>query len=301
MPASFRNRTATSSFGTVAREGHDSGEFYRRRMHEHAREPARELPAEDNPPPEPNTIYCGDARNMHQLPDRCVHLMVTSPPYNVGKDYDEDLSMGEYCELLSGVLSETFRVLAHGGRACVNIANVGRTPYLPLTAAVHSICGGLGLRARGEIVWSKGASAGSSCAWGSWRSASNPVLRDTHEYILVFSKGSWGRPKGVSTVGRDEFLEFTKSVWEFPAASAKRAGHPAPFPTELPRRLIELYSYKDDVVLDPFMGSGATAEAALRCGRRYIGYEISADYAEAAQSRLADIDSEVNRLTLHDM
>ena len=225
---------------------------------------------------------------MQNLPDNCIHLMITSPPYNVGKDYDDDLTEGEYLDFLMTIWKEVHRVLAPGGRACINVANIGRKPYLPLNAMISHQMRSIGYLMRGEIIWDKSASAGTSCAWGSWRSASNPVLRDTHEYILVFSKGSYSRPAEGrdSTIGKDEFLEFTKSVWRFSAESAKRVKHPAPFPVELPRRLIELYTYAGDIILDPFMGSGTTAIAAIRSNRRYIGYDTSEDYVQTAQSRI---------------
>jgi len=127
-------------------------------------------------------------------------------------------------------------------------------------------------------------------AWGSWQSASNPVLRDTHEYILVFSKGSFSRTKvdgKENTIAKDQFMEWTKSVWNFNPESAKKVGHPAPFPIELPYRLIQLYSYKGDIILDPFMGSGSTAIAALKSGRNYFGYDIDAEYIKLAESRIA--------------
>ena len=214
--------------------------------------------------------------------------MVTSPPYNVGKDYDDDLSMDEYRNLLCTVWRETLRVTAPGGRACINIANVGRKPYIPLNAMIAQDMIDIGWLMRGEIIWNKSASAGTSCAWGSWRSPSNPVLRDTHEYILVFSKGQFERRRkdGTPSIGRDEFLEFTKSVWNMAAESAKRVSHPAPFPVELPNRLIQLYTYLEDTVLDPFMGSGTTALAAQRAGRNWVGYEVSDTYVEVAKNRL---------------
>ncbi len=144
-----------------------------------------------------------------------------------------------------------------------------------------------GFLMRGEIIWDKGASAGSSCAWGSWKSASNPSLRDVHEYILIFSKNTYGKgKKGTSTISKDEFLQFTKSIWTFPSCSAKKAQHPAPFPIELPRRLIELYSYEADTVLDPFMGGGTTALAAIESGRHYIGYELSQEYVDISESKI---------------
>jgi site-specific DNA-methyltransferase (adenine-specific) len=228
---------------------------------------------------------------MADLPDSSVHLMVTSPPYNVGKDYDEDLSLDEYLEMLKRVWREVFRVLVPGGRACINVANLGRKPYIPLHAFMVRDLLDLNFLMRGEIIWDKGASSSASTAWGSWQSASNPTLRDAHEYILVFSKGSYRRERVEgrrNTITKEEFLEFTKSVWAFAAESARRVGHPAPFPLELPYRLIQLYTFEGEVVLDPFMGSGQTAVAALKAGRHYVGYETNADYVRLAEKRIAE-------------
>ncbi len=234
---------------------------------------------------------------MAELPDGSVHLMVTSPPYNVGKEYDADLTLNEYRDFLRSVMTEVLRVLVPGGRVCFNVANLGRKPYLPLHR--YFIEDFLALTTenqpesrflmRGEIIWDKTGGGASSTAWGSWQSPANPTLRDGHEYILVFCKDTWRRPRmpgRSATIGRDEFMEYTRSIWQFPPASARRVGHPAPFPLELPRRCIELYTYSDEVVLDPFMGSGTTALAALQTGRRFIGYEISPEYRALAQRRL---------------
>jgi site-specific DNA-methyltransferase (adenine-specific) len=215
--------------------------------------------------------------------------MVTSPPYNVGKVYDEDMTMLEYLSTLERVWAEVFRLLVPGGRACINITNLGRKPYIPMHTWIIDSMLRLGFLMRGEIIWNKAASASSSTAWGSWKSATNPTLRDVHEYILVFSKGAFKRQnphKRENTISKDEFLEFTKSVWTFPAESASKIGHPAPFPLELPYRLIQLYSFKDDVVLDPFMGSGQTAIAALKLGRHFIGYELNPEYVTLANARI---------------
>ena len=258
--------------------------------------------AEIDPKPKPenalpeevrNRIFVTSSENMGDLPDRCVHLMVTSPPYNVGKEYDANLSMDEYLGLIERVMRETYRVLVDGGRACVNVANIGRRPYIPLHAYVIQIAAEAGFYMRGEIIWDKGMS-GASTAWGSWMSPANPTLRDTHEYILVFQKPPFGRKKRdghEATIMRDDFLEHTKSTWSFPPASAKRAKHPAPFPIELPKRLIELYTFSDEVVLDPFMGTGATAVAASELGRIYVGYEISDEYVRIASDRVAECRS----------
>jgi site-specific DNA-methyltransferase (adenine-specific) len=229
---------------------------------------------------------------MRELPDQSVHLMVTSPPYNVGKDYDEDLTLREYLTFLRNVWKEVYRTLVPGGRACINVANLGRKPYLPLHGLIALDMCELGFLMRGEIIWDKGASAARSTAWGSWQSASNPVLRDVHEYILIFSKDMYQRGNlnnRKNTIGKEDFLEFTKSVWTFPSEIATRIGHPAPFPIELPHRLIQLYTFSGEVVLDPFMGSGQTAIAAIKDGRHYVGYEIDESYVKLANVRIASV------------
>ena len=235
-----------------------------------------------------NRIYCKSSEDMSEIPDSSIHLMVTSPPYNVKKEYDQDLSLNEYRKLLREVFTETYKKLVTGGRVCINIANIGRKPYIPLHAYIIEDMLGIGYYMRGEIIWNKASSAGTSTAWGSWLSASNPVLRDVHEYILVFSKESFSRDRNEkeNSIRKEGFLEWTKSVWTFPAASAKSVGHPAPFPEELPYRLIQLYSFKNDVVLDPFCGSGTTCVAALKSGRNYIGYDIDKTYVELANDRI---------------
>ena len=216
--------------------------------------------------------------------------MITSPPYNVSKEYDDDLSLKEYLQLLENSFKETFRVLVNGGRACINVANLGRKPYIPLSDYISKIMIDLGFNMRGEIIWNKAASASPSTAWGSWMSATNPVLRDIHEYILIFSKGDYRREsKGKkSTITKEQFIEWTKSIWIMNAESARRVGHPAPFPEELPNRLIQLYSFTDDIVLDPYMGSGTTAIAALKSDRKYVGYDISQEYIDLAKRRIAE-------------
>ena len=283
-------KTQTSSFGTSKRIGHDSSKFYARKLFsdlDTTNPPISDVSISDSAV---NRVYCHSSENMTELPDNSVHLMVTSPPYNVGKDYDEDLSLQQYSSLLKDVFIDCHRVLVDGGRACINVANVGRKPYIPLNALVSDLMTEIGFFMRGEIIWNKGASAGTSCAWGSWLSPSNPVLRDVHEYILIFSKGKYQRKSTASlaTVSKEDFLEWTKSIWNFPSESAKRVGHPAPFPVELPRRLIELYTYEGDVVLDPFMGAGSTALAGLDTKRRWVGYDTSKEYCELTETRVRD-------------
>ena len=288
----MRKKTKTSRFGSPGRVSHDSTAFYAARLY--ADQPQAESTEYVENPIEADTldrIFNSSSEQMLELPDNSIHLMVTSPPYNVGKDYDRDLSLDEYLSFLKGVWAEVYRVLVPGGRACINVANLGRKPYLPVHAFLASDLLQLHFLMRGEIIWDKGASASASTAWGSWRSASNPTLRDTHEYILVFSKSSYRRrPRDgrKDTITKEEFLEFTRSVWSFPAQSASKVGHPAPFPVELPYRLIQLYTYQGEVVLDPFMGSGQTALAALKSGRRYVGYETDAGYVKRARARIAE-------------
>jgi site-specific DNA-methyltransferase (adenine-specific) len=241
-----------------------------------------------------NLVINGDSKSM-SIPDNCVHLVVTSPPYNASKTYDEDLSLTEYLEMLHEVFAECYRVLAPGGRMVVNVANLGRKPYIPLTSHINLIMHDIGFMHRGEVIWDKSASAGSSCAWGSFQSASNPCLRDIHEYLLIFSKGDYKLPRTkaeradgrIDTIGKDEFIQQTKSIWSFATESAKRVNHPAPFPVELPKRCIEMFTFAGDVVLDPFLGSGTTAVAAKMSGRRYIGYDLSTEYCAIAEERLA--------------
>lgn len=277
--------TSTRRFGAGKRESHDSSAFYERRLvdADFSTDSACAIA------PVVDRIWCHSADDMAELPDNSVALMVTSPPYHVGKDYDVDGSFEDYLELLRRVFAETHRVLEPGGRAVVNVANLGRRPYVPLAALVTQLMTqDLGYLMRGEVIWRKAEGAGGSCAWGSWRSASNPTLRDLHEYCLCFSKGRMDRArKGRSTIGRDEFMAATLSIWDIPPESAKRVGHPAPFPVALPRRFIELFTYEDDVVLDPFMGSGSTAVAAVEAGRHFAGYDLDPAYVAIAEERIA--------------
>jgi site-specific DNA-methyltransferase (adenine-specific) len=282
--------TATSAFGTNGRITHDSSKFYNSKLYSELEQNQETDISENNFPKEiTNKIILGSAENMKDIPNNSLHLMITSPPYNVSKEYDNDLSLKEYLLLLENSFKETYRVLVHGGRACINVANLGRKPYIPLSDYISQIMIKTGFNMRGEIIWNKAASASPSTAWGSWLSATNPILRDIHEYILVFSKGDYQRQKEnkENTITKKQFMEWTKSVWSINAESARRIGHPAPFPEELPYRLIQLYSFKDDIVLDPFMGSGTTAVAALKSCRKFVGYDVSCEYIEMANKRIS--------------
>ena len=285
-------KTQTTTFGSVVRESHNSKKFYSSKLYQNFKIPKKiEFRENKINKSDLNKLYCKSSENMDEIPDESVHLMITSPPYNVGKEYDDDLTLDEYLELLTAVFSQTYKKLVTGGRACINIANIGRKPYIPLHAMVIEIMLDLGFLMRGEIIWDKSASGGGSCAWGSWMSASNPVLRDYHEYILVFSKDSYSKNKKQEkrdTIDHDDFINLTKSIWTFSAVNAKKIGHPAPFPIELPHRLINLYSYEGDVVLDPFCGSGTTCIAAIQNNRNYIGYDIKKEYIDLAKKRISN-------------
>ena len=288
-----RAKTTTSSFGVSKREGHDSSAYYSSKMYDDLvshREVGgpQELPEELK-----DVIINGDSRNL-PLPDNCVHLVVTSPPYNASKAYDDDLTLTDYLNLLHDVFKECYRVLTPGGRMVVNVANLGRKPYIPLSSHVNLIMHEIGFMHRGEVIWDKSASAGSSCAWGSFQSASNPCLRDIHEYMLMFSKGDYKLPRTksersegrIDTISKDDFIKQTKSIWSFSTESARRVNHPAPFPVELPNRCIEMFTFLGDVVLDPFLGSGTTAVAAKQLGRIYVGCDISEEYCSISERRL---------------
>ena len=300
-----RRNTSTSSFGVGRREGHDSSAFY-----------DRFTPPEinsDGTVAEPSCvdeIWTGDARDMDgcgNIADSSVALMVTSPPYFAGKAYEEDLgsdgipsSYIEYLQMLTDVFAECVRKLEPGGRMAVNVANLGRKPYRSLSADVIDILSNdLGLLLRGEVIWLKARGASGNCAWGSFASPANPVLRDLTERIVIASKGRFDRAEeararaaarlpSADSISPDEFMEATTDMWEILPESARRVGHPAPFPVELPERLIGLYTYPGDLVLDPFMGVGSTAVAAVRTGRHYVGFDTDASYVVAARQRVIE-------------
>lgn len=252
-----------------------------------------------------NAIFQHDCRDMVHLPAGSVDLMITSPPYNATKRYDENLTLREYLVFIEAVLWEVHRVLKPGGIVAFNIANVGRKPYIPLDCFTIQLFHAIGYDVIQEVCWNKAASSGGSCAWGSWMSASNPSLRDVHEYIIVASKGppaidpamprelASGAPARVDKrlVSLDPG-ELSSTVWSFNTESAKRVNHPAPFPVELPYRVIVMFSTPGALVLDPFMGSGSVAIAAVQSGRDYVGYELDPAYVAIARDRLATLAGE---------
>ena len=293
--------TKTSSFGTKGRVAHDSSKFYNSKLYKEIKNNNSDIIVNEFPNKLLNTIIDSSCENMKDIPNNSLHLMITSPPYNVSKEYDNDLSLNEYLNLLKNCFTETYRVLVDGGRACINIANIGRKPYIPLSDYVSKIMIEIGFNMRGEIIWNKSAGAGISTAWGSFQSASNPILRDVHEYILIFSKGNYKRERDKEekelrkdNITKEEFIEWTKSVWTMNTESAKRIGHPAPFPEELPNRLIKLFSFTNDIVIDPFMGSGTTAIAAIKNNRNFVGYEINEEYINLANNRILNLKEKIS-------
>ena len=299
-----RRGTSTSAFGVGRREAHDASAFY-------GRFPAPEVSDDDRVvrATSVDRLWVGDARDMDacgDVSDGSVALVVTSPPYFAGKEYEQTLGQGHvpasyiaYLRMLEDVFAECVRKLEPGGRIAVNVANLGRRPYRSLSADVIAILQDrLRLLLRGEVIWQKARGATGSCAWGSFQRPGNPVLRDLTERVVIASKGRFDRAvaaveraeKGLPSLGSahvDEFMEATTDVWEIPPESATRVGHPAPFPVELPKRLIELYTYREDLVLDPFMGAGSTAVAAVRTGRHYAGFDTDAAYVASAEERIA--------------
>ena len=297
--------TKTSGFGTKGRVNHDSSKFYDSKLYKEIINNNSDIIVNEFPNELLNTIIQGSCENMKDIPNNSLHLMITSPPYNVSKEYDNDLSLEEYLNLLKNCFAETYRVLVDGGRACVNMANIGRKPYIPLSDYISKIMIEIGFNMRGEIIWNKSAGAGISTAWGSFQSASNPILRDVHEYILIFSKGNYKRERDKNekefrkdNISKEEFIEWTKSVWTMNPESAKRIGHPAPFPEELPNRLIKLFSFTNDIVLDPFMGSGTTAIAAIKNNRNFVGYEINEEYINLANNRIENLKEKNSEILL---
>ncbi len=299
-----RRATSTSAFGVGRRENHDSSAFY-------ARFTPPEVSTADDvryPPVHTDEIWCGRAEDLlagdDLVADNSVALVVTSPPYFVGKAYEEAMGEGhvptdyaEHLERLHAVFARCVAKLEPGGRIAVNVANLGRRPYRSQAADIVRIFEDLGLLLRGEIIWQKSDGLSGSTAWGSFQSAANPVLRDMTERIVVASKGRFDRAvsrrlraergwPSVSSLSREAFMSYTTDVWNIPSESASRVGHPAPFPVALPRRLIELYTYEGDLVLDPYMGSGSAAIAALRSHRHFVGCDTEEAYVVAARARV---------------
>lgn len=240
-------------------------------------------------------VLRGDsARLLEAVGSLGANLVVTSPPYALGVDYgqagyDDDQPYATYLEWVRTWATTLLHVCASGGRACINIpldSNKGgkRAIYADYLRIFQEV----GWTYQTSIVWNE-QNISRRTAWGSWLSPSAPFVTAPVEMIAVFYKDSFRRPATAGRRGditRDEFLAWTLGMWTFAGANPRRVGHPAPFPEELPRRLIKLYSYPDDLVLDPFLGSGTTLTVAARLGRRGIGVEINSHFCDLAVRNL---------------
>jgi site-specific DNA-methyltransferase (adenine-specific) len=249
----------------------------------------------------PPGIHIKDSRDMREVKNETVTLVVTSPPYNVNLSYEKDVKFEDWLSLMKDVLQECNRVLINGGRACINVANTGRNPYIPLIYHVMGMAFDLKWWLRGIVIWLKGNEkdeigfkkgdifvSKSSTGWGSFGRATNPVLRDNHEFILVFNKGEPRIPDGISGILPDEFVRFTNAEWIFSPDSARIVKHPSPFPDELVRRCILLYSNEGDTVLDPFGGSGTTYKVAKFLNRIPVIYEIQDEFIPVILKRIEE-------------
>lgn len=265
----------------------DIGRKYQAERRASARE-AKEQAREEEPMPEiPFDIEVADAGDM-PLDSNTIDLIVTSPPYGLDKPYAgvSDPSNG-WREFMVDWLGEAYRVATDGGRLALNVPLDTSNPY-PRPTFPEAVVAALeaGWCYRWSVVWNEG-NVSRSVARGSVDSASAPHVIAPVEMIVVFHKGEWARALGDSDIKHADWLEWTNGLWTFSGESRAWEGHPAPFPVELPHRLIQLLSYRGDYVLDPFVGSGTTLVAAHRLGRYAVGYDLSSEHVESAKRRLA--------------
>jgi len=245
-----------------------------------------------------NRIICGDAQDvLTRIPDRSIDLIITSPPYNFGHTYAQDPNddtheWNEYFEKLLLVWTECERVLKPGGRIAVNVQPLF-SDYVPTHHIISRQLARLGLLWKAEFLWEKNNYNAKYTAWGSWKSPSMPYIKYTWEFIEVFDKETHkktGKREDIDITG-DEFKEWVFGKWTFPPETRmKDYQHPAMFPEELPRRLMKLFSYKNDIILDPFNGAGTTSLVARKQGRRFIGIDVSEQYCEMALKRVTGVD-----------
>lgn len=238
-----------------------------------------------------NQIICGDSiQIMKKIPQHAVHLIITSPPYNVGipyENHDDLLPYSEYLGFLDKAWRACYRILVPGGRICINVPSVSAEgAYQPLFCDVINQMRKIGYVMRGDILWYK-QSISKRTAWGSWKSPSNPYVVQPYEFILVFSKESkkLEGDKSKIDITRDEFIKYSNSFWDIKPQTQPK-GHPVPFPEELVYRLIKFYSYQDNIVLDPFAGSGTVGSVAIKTNRRYVCIDKSAKYCKLAEAYL---------------
>jgi len=239
-------------------------------------------------------IYCNDFLKTEAIEPESIDLIVTSPPYNVDINYEgykDDIPYKKYLEFTEKWLTKAYDLLKPDGRLCLNIPldkSRGRDEegFQSVYVDITSIAKEVGWKYFSTIIWNE-QNISRRTAWGSWLSASAPYVIAPVEVIVVLYKERWEKiRKGKSDLTRDEFIEWTNGVWNFPGENRKQIGHPSPFPVELPKRCIKLFSFIGDTVLDPFLGSGSTLIACLETGRAGIGVEVSQKYCDLAVKRL---------------
>ena len=239
-----------------------------------------------------NKIYCANSLTLlKKLPDNCIDIIFTSPPYNFGKDYSDikdDDTWNLYFKKLFAIFDECIRVLKYGGRIIINI-QPSFSDYMPTHHFISQYFIKNKMIWKGEILWEKNNYNCKVTAWGSWKSPSSPYLKYTWEFLEVFCKGSLKKDgnKECADITADEFKKWVYAKWSIaPERNMKKSGHPAMFPTELVKRVLKLFSYQGDIVLDPFNGIGTTTYVANMLDRKYIGIDLSREYCIKAKKRI---------------
>lgn len=264
----------------------ERGKYFYARDHDFSKK-NNELPLQYT-----NKIICGDAETvLKELPDNCIDLIFTSPPYNFGLEYEDHkdgVKWEEYFNKLFAILKECIRVLKYGGRIIINVQPLF-SDYIPIHHIISNFFMSNKLIWKGEILWDKHNYNCKYTAWGSWKSPSNPYLKYTWEFLEIFCKGDLkhkGDPKKTD-ITDDEFKKWTYAKWDIaPERNMEKWAHPAMFPEELAKRVIKLFSFEGDVVLDPFNGVGTTTKVAKELKRRFLGIDISEEYCKRAEERL---------------
>jgi len=236
-------------------------------------------------------IIHDDAILTDEISENSVDLIVTSPPYNVDIKYNSHydmISYDGYLEFSRKWMTRSFEWLKEDGRFCLNIPlDKNKDGQQSVGADLTTIAKQVGFKYHSTVIWNEG-NISRRTAWGSWKSASAPFVIAPVELIVLLYKKNWKKTSGsrVSDISRDDFMNWTNGVWSFSGESKKRIGHPAPFPLELPMRCIKMFTFVDDLVLDPFVGSGTTLVAAILNKRKGIGIDIDLEYCKLAKRRL---------------
>lgn len=237
-----------------------------------------------------NKIICGTVESvLKEIPSNSLDLCISSPPYNVGIEYDEhddNMEWKKYEEWMSVITDELFRTLRDGGRVCWNIPSFSSRQNL--YQLFYKLFEKSGFKQYSEIIWDK-KQISSRTAWGSFCSPSEPNILPRHEYVLIFYKNTKNFGKGKTDISKEEFIKWTDGMWEINPET--KSGHPAPFPEELPERLMKMFSYPESIVVDPFGGSGTVAYVAKKFNRRFIHIDISKKYCSESKKRVKSIPS----------